>query len=114
MEIVKDVTIVTTQNWALIIGVIGFLGLLLFVVPLVLCIIQDEDYSSIILGIIFACILLGGIAVAAPKVPTGKHIYTVTITDDTKYKELVEKGYTFSAPLYDGLPLYEITGDPLQ
>jgi len=114
MEIVKDVTVVATQRWALTIGVIGFIGLLLFVVPLVLCIIQDEDYSGIVLGIILACVLLVGVATVAPKVPTGEHVYTVTITDNTKYKELVDKGYTFSAPLYDGIPIYEITGDPLQ
>ena len=47
------------------------------------------------------------------KVPTGKCTYVVEITDETKYKELVEKGYTFER-LYENKEIYSITGGELE
>ena len=47
------------------------------------------------------------------RVPTGKCTYIVEITDEAKYKELVEKGYTFER-LYENKEIYSITGGELE
>ena len=47
------------------------------------------------------------------KVPTGKCTYVVEITDEAKYKELVEKGYTFER-IYENKEIYSITGGELE
>ena len=47
------------------------------------------------------------------RVPTGKYTYVVEITDETKYKELVEKGYTFKR-IYENKEIYSITGGELE
>lgn len=114
MEILNDAILVTTQSWAFIIVLIGLIGCLVCVGPLVWTIIKGDDYDGVLFAIILVCIIFMAVGACAPKVPTGEYKYTVSITDDIKYKELIDKGYKFSAPVYDGLSIYEITGDPLQ
>lgn len=46
-------------------------------------------------------------------IPTGEYKYIVEITDETKYKELIQKDYTF-VRMYDNREIYTIVGDELK
>lgn len=46
--------------------------------------------------------------------PIDQWRYTVEITDETKYKELIDNGYKFSSPIYKNREIYYITGDEMK
>ena len=81
MEILNDTILEATQTWALLIAVLGMIGCLLLLGPLVLSVIRNEEAGIVAGCILFCCVLLG-IAAVTPKVPTGQHKYTVSITDE--------------------------------
>lgn len=116
MEILKDTVIMEWPQWVNI----AFILCLVSTVATIILFATVTDYSSgghcfaAIFGLLITIALVVIIAVGAKKVPTDKHTYTVSITETTAYKELINKGYEISKPLYNNLDIYEVTGDPLQ
>ena len=101
---------------------VSTLGVIVFIVGVtsIICfIIGAFNDISDELTVVSSCIALFAICVSIffadelYKVPTGKCTYVVEITDETKYKELVEKGYTFER-LYENKEIYSITGGELE
>ena len=112
MEILLDSGIVTKVGGgfililflSIIVGMLGFLsvsdglwktGAACFLV-VVLCIA--------VMIFVPACSLI---------VPTDVHRYVVEITDENKYKELIDNGYSLDK-LYENRNIYKITGDVLE
>lgn len=111
MEILKTAQIVTT-------GFLGILAIFSMIISFLVAIISfafGEYKTGIIGGIIFSICLIGILVFPSHtiQVPTGKWAYTVEITDQTKYHELISKGYEFKK-VYDNKEIYEITGDELK
>ena len=116
MEILKDVVIMDWPQW---VDVCFILSLFAAVTTIILFATLTNSSSgghcfAAILGFLITIAFVVIIAVGARKVPTGEHTYTVSITEPTAYKELIDKGYKISEPLYDNMDIYDVTGDPLQ
>lgn len=116
MEILKDVVIMDWPQW---VDICFILNLVAMVITIILFATLNNDSSgghcfAAIVGLLMSIALVVVMAVGAKKVPTGEHTYTVSITEPTVYKELIDKGYKISEPLYDNMDIYEVTGDPLQ
>lgn len=74
----------------------------------------DNDIGACISGIcVTISFILLLVSIAYFQEPSGNYKYTVEITEESKYKELVEKEYKFKR-LYDGKEIYEISGAPLE
>lgn len=90
-----------------------FLVLIVSGIILAICYKCDTD-----IGIIISCILclIAGITLFISfgfPVESGRYKYTVEITEESKYKELVEEGYEFKR-VYDNKEIYNISGAPLE
>lgn len=116
MEILKDVVIMEWPQW---VDIVFILSAMAACITIILFGTLNNSSSGghcfaagfgFLITIAFVIIL----AVGAKKVPTGEHTYTVSITEPTVYKELIDKGYKISEPLYDNKDIYEVTGGPLQ
>ena len=73
----------------------------------------DAEIGMIISGILCAIAGIALIISFAFPVESGEYKYTVEITEESKYKELINEGYTFKR-VYDNREIYEITGAPLE
>ena len=93
---------------------IAFLVLISSVIVLGICYRLDTEIGMAIFGILTVISLLVTLVTAALPVETGRYTYTVEITDNAKYKELIENDYRFNKRLYDNKEIYEITGAPLE
>lgn len=116
MEILKDVVIMGWPQW---VNIVFVLNLIAAVATIILFATLTNSSSgghcfAAIFGLLITIAFVIIVAVGAKKVPTGEHTYTVSITEPTAYKELIDKGYKISEPLYDNMDIYEVTGDPLQ
>lgn len=116
MEILKDVVIMDWPGW---VDVCFVLTLVATIITIILFGTLDNFSSgghcfAAILGLLITIAFVTVLAIGAKKVPTGEHTYTVSITEPTAYKELIDKGYKISEPLYDNMDIYDVTGDPLQ
>ncbi len=93
----------------------GILFLVLIVSGIILFICDkcDTEIGMIISGILCA---IAGIALLISflfPVESGTYKYTVEITEESKYKELIEEGYEFKR-VYDNKEIYNISGAPLE
>jgi len=112
MEILLDCGMITKMGNGFIIAifliVVGtLLGILL---------LSDECWKSgtICLGIAAASIMaLMIIPECSASVPTNVYQYVVEVTDENKYKELIDDGYSLDK-LYENRNIYKITGDALE
>jgi hypothetical protein len=107
------------MDWPGWVDVCFIVNLVVMVATIILFATLSNDSSgghcfAAIFGLLITIVLVAVIAIGARKVPTGEHTYTISITEPTTYKELIDKGYKISEPLYDNMNIYEITGDPLQ
>jgi len=97
-------------------GIFAGISLLCMVIFGIICSIYiscDSEIASGITGAIFVIAFICTIIGIVNPVPSGEYKYTVEITEESKYKELIEKEYKFKR-LYDGREIYEITGAPLE
>ena len=112
MEILVDYGPVTEA------GILGILIIAIaaftFMIGLAGIFFEQEKIGIICLSIF---IILAGISMAFQTnlydIPTGKYKYIVEITDENKYKELIQKDYTF-VRMYDNREIYTIVGDELK
>lgn len=95
-----------------IVFIIGALSVIFFLIGMATD--GNEELILIFLGFAFAAAIASILFTnELYKVPTGKYTYVVEITDETKYKELVEEGYTFKR-IYENKEIYSITGGELE
>ena len=101
---------------------VGALGVIVFIIGVtaIICFIIgafndiSDELTLVSFGVaLFAICASIFFANELYKVPTGKYTYVVEITDETKYKELVEEGYTFER-IYENKEIYSITGGELK
>lgn len=116
MEILKDAVIMDWPGW---VDVCFIFNLVVMVVTIILFATLTNSSSgghcfAAFVGLFVSITLILVMIIGAKKAPTGEHTYTVSITEPTAYKELIDKGYKISEPLYDNMDIYEVTGDPLQ
>lgn len=116
MEILKDVVIMEWPDW---VAVVFMLNAAAILITIILFGTVNNSSSSghcfaAIVGLVVSIVLIATLIIGAKKMPTGEHTYTISITEPTAYKELIDKGYKISEPLYDNMDIYEVTGDPLQ
>ena len=111
MEILLDRGVVTTMGaWMIPLLIVFTVG-----VTILAAAWADSHVGGIIFGIgaIAFCILM---IILMPQktiaVPTTTHSYIVEITDETKYKELIDSGYELEQ-VYDNRNIYSIRGDEL-
>ena len=111
MEILLDRGVVTTMGiWTLPLLLVFTVGVAILVAAW-----DDSHIGGIVFGIsaIVFCIL---IVILVPQktiaVPTSTHSYIVEITDETKYKELIDSGYELEQ-VYDNRNIYSLRGDEL-
>ena len=90
-----------------------FLALIVSVVIFAICCKCDTDVGMLISGIL--CVIVGVVFFGSTFFPveSGKYNYTVEITEESKYKELVDEGYTLKR-VYDNKEIYNISGAPLE
>lgn len=60
--------------------------------------------GTILIGIAILC------GVKSTNTDTGERRYTIQLTEESKYVELIQKGYKFERKLYDNMEIYEIVG----
>lgn len=111
MEILLDRGVVTTMGiWMLPLFIIFVTA-----VTILAAAWAESHMGGIIFGIcaIVFCILM---VILVPQktiaVPTSTHSYIVEITDETKYKELIDSGYELTQ-VYDNRNIYSIRGEEL-
>ncbi len=100
----------------MVIGTItGILFLVLIVSGIIfaICCKCDTEVGMIISGILCAIAGVALIVSFAFPVESGNYKYTVEITEESKYKELIEEGYEFKR-VYDNKEIYNISGAPLE
>lgn len=90
-----------------------FLALIVIGIILFICDKCDADIGMIISGILCGIVGIALMISFIFPVESGKYKYTVEITEESKYKELIEKDYEFKR-VYDNKEIYEITGAPLE
>lgn len=78
-----------------------------------MCSESDAEIGMIISGVCFVIAMVVLIGSAFFQVESGKYKYTVEITEESKYKELIEEGYEFKR-IYDNKEIYNISGAPLE
>ena len=100
---------ICVDTWYHIISIVCCLGGIVGV----LCAIASENEIAIITLIIIMVLGIMGWVFLPAEQPTDQWKYTVHITDDAKYKELVDANYKCSL-LFPGEPIYEIIGDELK
>lgn len=112
MEILLDRGVVTKMGfWMLPLFII-----LVAAVAILMAAWEDYHVGGVIVSliVIVSCFL---VIILMPQktiaVPTSTHSYIVEITDETKYKELVDSGYELKQ-IYDNRNIYSITGDELE
>ena len=116
MEILKDVAIMEWPDW---VAVVFMLNIAVILTTIILFSTLENSSSdghcfAAVVGFIVSVALIATLVIGAKKAPTGEHTYTISITEPTVYKELIDKGYKISEPLYDNRNIYEVTGNPLQ
>lgn len=95
-----------------IVLIIGILGIIFFLIGM--AIDASDELTLISLGFaLIATIASLLFTNELYRIPTGEYTYVVEITDETKYKELVEEGYTFKR-VYENKEIYSITGGELE
>jgi uncharacterized membrane protein len=99
----------TQSTWYHILSVLFLMGGLIAVFYA----ISEDKPQAIIVACIFGIIGLLGIIILPSDYPINKWKYTVRIEDETKYKELIDQGYS-CAQLFPGENIYEIMGDELK
>ena len=72
-----------------------------------ICSEADTEIGMIILGICFVIAMFVLIGSAFFQVESGKYKYTVEITEESKYKELIEEVYEFQR-VYDNKEIYNL------
>ena len=107
MEILaaSPIMVISILTWIL------FLALIVSGAILALCCKCDTDIGIIISGIL--CAIVGVALIISFPVESGTYKYTVEITEESKYKELIEEGYTLKR-VYDNREIYNISGAPLE
>ena len=112
MEILLDRGVVTVMGYGAIIAIFAMVFGLIAVIVTV-CLDHYELAGFFVMIVILAIIL----PIIYPEytfdVPTKTHKYVVEITDEEKYKELVDNGYTLDK-LYDNRDIYMLTGDVIE
>ena len=90
-----------------------FLALIVSGVIFAICCKCDTDTGIVISGIL--CVIVGVVFLGSTffSVESGRYKYTVEITEESKYKELVDEGYTLKR-VYDNKEIYNISGVPLE
>ena len=107
MEILSSAPI-TTFAWYELIFIVGFaIGF----VAAVWAYSDGSDTIGVSMITLALCCLIGGLCMPTT-VPTGEYKYTVEITDESAYRELIEAGYSFSR-VYPTRSIYEIVGEEL-
>ena len=96
-------------------GLTGILFLALIVSGIIfaICCKCDTEIGMIISGILCAIVGVALIVSFAFPVESGTYNYTVEITEESKYKELIDDGYTLKH-VYDNKEIYNISGAPLE
>lgn len=100
---------------------VGILGILIiaiatftFMIGLAGIFFEHEKIGIICLSIFIILIIISmAFKTDIYSIPTGEYKYIVEITDETKYKELIQKDYTF-VRMYDNREIYTIVGDELK
>lgn len=113
MNILKEVVIYNNElcNNAMLIT--ALLGIVLIISAIAL---NTETTRSRVTASVIGIILIGIAILCGVKsanTDTGKRRYTVQLTEESKYVELIQKGYKFERRLYDNMEIYEIVGEPL-
>lgn len=90
-----------------------FLALIVSGVIFAICCKCDTEIGMIISGIL--CVIAGVALIVSFAFPveSGSYKYTVEITEESKYKELIEEDYEFKR-VYDNREIYNISGAPLE
>ena len=108
MEILEVQEVMTTAWWL----VAGIIGLVITVGWCLISAIEDCYVLSVTFAFLAICCLL--VVILTPhEVPTGKMNYTIEITDNEVFQNLIDKGYSFTR-LYEAKPIYEVIGDILE
>lgn len=112
MEILVDYGPVTEA------GILGILIIAIatftFMIGLAGLFFEHEKIGIICLSIFIILVVVGiTFKTNLYEIPTGKYKYIVEITEENKYKELVQKDYTF-VRMYDNREIYTIVGDELK
>lgn len=92
---------------------IAFLIVIITGILFGICCKADTEAGMAISGICLAIamvVLIGSIFFPEE---SGNYKYTVEITEESKYKELIEEGYEFKR-VYDNREIYNISGAPLE
>lgn len=92
---------------------IAFLIVLVTSLAFAICSKVDTEAGMIISGVCFAVALTVLVGSTFFPIESGRYKYTVEITEESKYKELIEKGYEFKR-VYDNREIYNISGAPLE
>lgn len=92
---------------------IAFLVLIITGLAFAICSKLDTEVGMIISGVCFAIALVVLVGSTFFPVESGNYKYTVEITEESKYKELIEEGYEFKR-VYDNRDIYNISGAPLE
>lgn len=111
MEILLDRGVVTTMGiWMLPLLLVFTVG-----VTILAAAWADSHLGGIIVGIgaiVFCILMIIFVPQKTIAVPTSTHSYIVEITDETKYKELIDSGYELTQ-VYDNRNIYSIRGEEL-
>lgn len=113
MNILKEVIIYNNKfcNDAMLITALIGIVLIISAIALHTETIRSRVTASVIGIILIGIAILCGVKSANSD--TGKRRYTIQLTEENKYAELIQKGYKFERKLYDNIEIYEIVGDPL-
>lgn len=112
MNILKEAIIYNNElcNNAMLITVL--LGIVLIIAAIAL---NTETTRSRVTTSVIGIILIGIAILCGVKsanTDTGKRRYTIQLTEENKYVELIQKGYKFERKLFDNIEIYEIVGKP--
>ena len=100
--------LVTQITWyALLLRIFAVCAL---AISLILALI--DEYKNAGIAVIIFIILVGVISIVPTYCSTGQYKYTVEITNDSYYRDLVQSGYSFSR-LYPTRNIYEIIGEEI-
>lgn len=109
MEILAVEPIMTLGTFS---GITFLVGIIIAIIFAIACSSKNDAFITIT-GIFLAVIVVTFLISINFPVESGNYKYTVEITDNTKYQELIEDGYKFTR-VYDNKAIYEIKGAPLE
>ena len=105
MEILSSVCIATIAPFHLSFGI----STVVFLIAIIFFIAIDEEklYCA---AFVFFAICFAGALLLPKQINTDQYRYTIEITDQAKFREFVDKGYTFIDRPYENKDIYVIEG----